>query len=148
MRYPAAEKLEIIRLVEQSHLSVRRTLAKIGISPTTFYCPLSRFEVKPLPSNGIWPLGLCEAAGCADRQHFGVGGGVVKFAGAVSGRRDDLAVLNHHGPNGDFPAQGGHAGLVQGGVHEGFEHRTCPLAVERIVCLYEPACRAPKPIEG
>ena len=28
MRYPAAEKLEIIRLVEQSHLSVRRTLAR------------------------------------------------------------------------------------------------------------------------
>jgi hypothetical protein len=29
MRYPAAEKLEIIRLVEQSDLPVRRTLAKI-----------------------------------------------------------------------------------------------------------------------
>ena len=28
MRYPAPEKLEIIRLVEQSHLSVRRTLAQ------------------------------------------------------------------------------------------------------------------------
>jgi transposase-like protein len=53
MRYPAAEKLEIIRLVEQSHLSVRRSLAKIGIPPTTFYRPLSRFEVKPLPGNGI-----------------------------------------------------------------------------------------------
>ena len=26
MRYPAAEKLEIIRLVEQSHLPVRRVL--------------------------------------------------------------------------------------------------------------------------
>ena len=37
MRYPAAEKLEIIRLVEQSHLPVRHTLAKIGIPPTTFY---------------------------------------------------------------------------------------------------------------
>jgi transposase-like protein len=37
MRYPATEKLEIIRLVEQSHLPVRRTLAKIGIPPTTFY---------------------------------------------------------------------------------------------------------------
>ena len=49
MRYPAAEKLEIIRLVEQSHLPVRRTLAKIGIPPTTFYRPLSRFEDKPLP---------------------------------------------------------------------------------------------------
>jgi transposase-like protein len=37
MRYPAAEKLEIIQLVEQSHLQVRRTIAKIGIPPTTFY---------------------------------------------------------------------------------------------------------------
>ena len=39
MRDPAAEKLEIIRLVEQSHLPVRRTLTKIGIPPTTFYPP-------------------------------------------------------------------------------------------------------------
>ncbi|WP_134682494.1 IS3 family transposase [Paracoccus ravus] len=37
MRYPASEKLEIIRLVEGSHLSVRRTLTKLGIAPTTFY---------------------------------------------------------------------------------------------------------------
>jgi transposase InsO family protein len=37
MRYPASEKLEIIRLVEQSHLSVRRTLDKLGIPRTTFY---------------------------------------------------------------------------------------------------------------
>jgi len=37
MRYPASQKLEIIRIVEQSHLPVRRTLAQIGIPPTTFY---------------------------------------------------------------------------------------------------------------
>src|SRR6266849_3234985 len=37
MRYPASEKLEIIRLVEQSHLSVRRTLAQIRIPRSTFY---------------------------------------------------------------------------------------------------------------
>ena len=37
MKYPPSEKLEIIRLVEQSHLSVRRTLAKIGVSRPTFY---------------------------------------------------------------------------------------------------------------
>jgi hypothetical protein len=30
MRYPASEKLEIIRLVEQSHLPVRRVLEQIG----------------------------------------------------------------------------------------------------------------------
>jgi putative transposase len=37
MRYPAAEKLEIIRLVEQSHLPVQRTLAHLGIPRATFY---------------------------------------------------------------------------------------------------------------
>ena len=31
MRYPAAKKLEIIQLVEQSHLPVRRSLEQIGI---------------------------------------------------------------------------------------------------------------------
>jgi hypothetical protein len=37
MRYPSAEKLEIIRRVEQSHLPVRRTLDKRGIPRATFY---------------------------------------------------------------------------------------------------------------
>ena len=37
MRYSASEKLEIIRLVEQSHLPVRRTLGQIGIPRSTFY---------------------------------------------------------------------------------------------------------------
>src|SRR5271167_1952048 len=37
MRYPASEKLGIIRLVEQSHLPVRRTLEKLGIQPARFY---------------------------------------------------------------------------------------------------------------
>jgi putative transposase len=37
MRYAAAEKLEIIRLVEQSPLTVRHTLAKLGIPRATFY---------------------------------------------------------------------------------------------------------------
>ena len=37
MRYSASEKLEIIRLVEQSHLPVRRTLAQIEIPRSTFY---------------------------------------------------------------------------------------------------------------
>lgn len=62
MRYPAAEKLEIIRLVEQSHLSVRRTLAKIGIPPTTFYRWYDRFvehgpeglEDRPSCPSRVW----------------------------------------------------------------------------------------------
>ncbi len=37
MRYQATEKLEIIRLVERSHLSVQWTLDQIGIPRATFY---------------------------------------------------------------------------------------------------------------
>ena len=37
MRYPAPEKLEIIRTVEASHLPVKRTLAMIGIPSSTYY---------------------------------------------------------------------------------------------------------------
>ena len=44
MRYPATEKLEIIRLVEQSHLSVRQTLEKLGIPRPTFYRWYDRFQ--------------------------------------------------------------------------------------------------------
>jgi putative transposase len=44
MRYPASEKLEIIRLVEQSHLPVRRTLEQIGVSRPTFYRWYDRYQ--------------------------------------------------------------------------------------------------------
>lgn len=37
MRYLASEKIEIIHLVEQSHLSVRETLERIGIPRPIFY---------------------------------------------------------------------------------------------------------------
>ena len=37
MRYPASEKLEIIRIVERSHLPAKQTLAKIGVPRPTFY---------------------------------------------------------------------------------------------------------------
>jgi len=37
MRYPASEKVEIIQLVEQSHLPAKRTLDRLGISRATFY---------------------------------------------------------------------------------------------------------------
>jgi putative transposase len=43
MRYPASEKLEIIRLVEQSHLSAKLTLDKLGIARRTFYRWYDRF---------------------------------------------------------------------------------------------------------
>ena len=44
MRYPASEKLEIIRLVEESHLPVRRTLARLSIPSTTFYRWYDRYQ--------------------------------------------------------------------------------------------------------
>jgi putative transposase len=44
MRYPASEKLEIIRLVEQSHLPSRRTLRQLGVPPATFYRWYDRYQ--------------------------------------------------------------------------------------------------------
>ena len=44
MRYPATEKLEIIRLVEQSHLPAKRTLDQLGISRRTFYRWYDRYR--------------------------------------------------------------------------------------------------------
>ena len=43
MRYSASEKFAIIELVEQSALSIRRTLAPIGIPRSTFYGWYSRY---------------------------------------------------------------------------------------------------------
>jgi len=43
MRYPASEKLEIIRIVEQSHLPARRTLDQLGVPRRTFYRWYDRF---------------------------------------------------------------------------------------------------------
>src|SRR5690606_25083538 len=37
MRYPASEKLEIIRIVERSHLPAKQTLDRLGIARPTFY---------------------------------------------------------------------------------------------------------------
>jgi len=44
MRLPGSEKLEIIRLVEQSHLPARRTLEMLGIRPSTFYRRYDRYR--------------------------------------------------------------------------------------------------------
>ena len=62
MRYSASEKLEIIRLVEQSHLPVRRTLEKLGILPGSFYRWLDRYQAgglealedKPSRPTRVW----------------------------------------------------------------------------------------------
>jgi transposase InsO family protein len=44
MRYPASDKTEIIRLVEQSNLPARRTLEKLGIPRSTFYRWYDRYQ--------------------------------------------------------------------------------------------------------
>jgi transposase-like protein len=44
MRYPASEKLEIIGLVEQSHVPARRTLQTLGILPSRFYRWYDRYQ--------------------------------------------------------------------------------------------------------
>ena len=46
MRYAAAEKLEIIRLVENSHLGVKRTLDKLGVARPTFYRWYARYQTR------------------------------------------------------------------------------------------------------
>jgi putative transposase len=62
MRLPASEKLEVIRLVEQSHLPARRTLQMLGITPSTFYRWYDRFrsrgrealEDRPSKPGRVW----------------------------------------------------------------------------------------------
>ncbi len=46
MRYPAAEKLEIIRLVERSHLPAKQTLSMLGVPCTTFYRWYERYRLE------------------------------------------------------------------------------------------------------
>ena len=45
MRYSASEKLEIIHLVERSHLPIKQTLDKLGIPRTTFYRWYDRYQL-------------------------------------------------------------------------------------------------------
>ena len=62
MRLPASEKLEIIHLVEQSHLPARRTLEMLGIQPSTFYRWYERYraggpealEDRPSKPDRVW----------------------------------------------------------------------------------------------
>jgi len=57
MRYSAAEKLEIIRLVEQSSLSMTRTLDQIAIPRSTFYAWYERYLAARRRGPGRWPAG-------------------------------------------------------------------------------------------
>ena len=58
MRYPLSEKLEIIRLVERSHLPAKRTLAQLGIPRTSFYRWYDRYLTggpEALEDRRSWP---------------------------------------------------------------------------------------------
>ena len=44
MRYSAAEKAEMIHLIEQSNLPIRQTLKRLDITKSTFYNWLQRFD--------------------------------------------------------------------------------------------------------
>jgi putative transposase len=62
MRYPASEKLEIIRIVGQSHLPAKRTLDQLGIAHRTFYRWYDRYldggpealADRPSAPSGVW----------------------------------------------------------------------------------------------
>jgi len=54
MRYSASEKLKIIRLVEESTLPVRRTLAKIGIPRATFYRWYDLYQTGGRSRDNFW----------------------------------------------------------------------------------------------
>ncbi|HCL67675.1 MAG TPA: IS3 family transposase [Rhizobium sp.] len=62
MRYPASEKLEIIKIVEQSHLPAKKTLDQLGIARRTFYRWYDRYveggpealEDRPSRPNRVW----------------------------------------------------------------------------------------------
>ena len=62
MMYSASEKLAIIRLVEESELSIRRTLAKIKVSRSSFYRWYRAYEAQGL--DGL------ENQSRAARQHW------------------------------------------------------------------------------
>ena len=56
MRVSASEKLELIRLVEGSSLSIRRTLTEIGLPHSTFYAWYKRHTNVRCSLNGLpWP---------------------------------------------------------------------------------------------
>ena len=82
MRYPASEKLEIIGLVEQSHLGVGSTVDKLGIPKTSFYRCYDR----------------CLAFGDAglEDRNSSPGRGWNRIPDDVRGQSIDLAVEPYH----------------------------------------------------
>ena len=78
MRFTTSEKLEIIRLVEESDLGARRTLKELGIPRSTFYNWYERFRMGG--SKGLEPRK-------PDRKHYWN-----KIPDTVRGKVIDLAL--------------------------------------------------------
>ena len=80
MRYPASEKLEIIQLVERSHLPAKQTLDMLGVPRTTFYRWYERYRLEglqalkdkaPLPARVSLSLVLTAAVSCTPTEDSG-----------------------------------------------------------------------------
>ena len=71
MRYATSDKLEIIRLVEGSHLSARRTLAKLGwmILTARVWASRSIFLCQP---NGLFAASIGSSNGVENQKLFGL----------------------------------------------------------------------------
>ena len=62
MRYPATEKLEIIRIVEQARLPAKQTLDQLGVARRSFYRWCDRYleggpealEDRPSAPSRVW----------------------------------------------------------------------------------------------
>ena len=71
MRLPGSEKLEIIRLVEQSHLPARRTLEMLSITSTVGLCLIeSRIGTLDELVGARRTRSLSHLSGCAEQPNF------------------------------------------------------------------------------
>ena len=72
MRYPASEKLEIIRIVEQAHLPAKQVLDRLGVARRTFYRWYDRYltggpealEDKSSAPSRVWNVSVTRAPRC------------------------------------------------------------------------------------
>jgi len=142
MRYPASEKAEIIKLVEQSLLPARRTLEKLGIPPATFYRWYDRYREgggtgrSPIAArSGLEPYSRRRPR--PDRRPgAGAAGAVAARTGRSVHRRAEVLRLGSFGLSAVEGARPHHQpGLCgdQGGERvQGQDHRRQPALADRL----------------
>ena len=127
MRYPASEKVEIIELVEQSHLPAKRTLDKLGISRATFYRWYDRYR-----ESG--PEALADHRSRPDRIWNRIP--VAAGAGGAVHRREEVFCLGSFGLSAAEGARSHHQpGLCGDQSRErvqGQDHRHQPALADRL----------------